>query len=71
MGIERFFNSLRRDYNIVRDISPKDDYLLNSENLFFDFNSIVHVVSQKVLSLINNLMLEIIIDNKCPHSNFF
>ena len=71
MGIERFFNSLRRDYNIVRDISPKDDYLLNSENLFFDFNSIVHVVSQNVLSLINNLMLEIIIDNNgCGNGSY-
>ena len=58
MGIERFFNSLRNDYNtIVADIMPNKKLKLNSENLFIDFNSIAHVISQRILSLVNNLML--------------
>lgn len=64
MGIERFFNSLRNDYNtIVADIMPNKKLNLNSENLFIDFNSIAHVISQRILSLVNNLMLEIILEN--------
>lgn len=64
MGIERFFNSLKRDYNnIVSDIMPNNKLVLNSDNFFIDFNSIAHVVSQRVLGLINSLMYEIILEN--------
>lgn len=64
MGIERFFNSLRNDYNsIIADITPNKKLNLSSENLFIDFNSIAHVISQRILGLVNNLMLEIILEN--------
>lgn len=64
MGIERFFNSLKRDYNnIVSDIMPNNKLILNSDNFFIDFNSIAHVVSQRVLGLINSLMYESILES--------
>ena len=71
MGIERFFNSLRNDYNIVQDIKYEKSYILNSDNLFLDFNSIIHVVSQKLLGKINNLMLDIILyNNGCGGNSY-
>jgi len=45
MGIERFFSSLKRDYNFIKHLDKK----LESEHLLIDFNSIVHVISQFLL----------------------
>jgi 5'-3' exonuclease len=42
MGVERFFSSLKRDYNFIHNIDKK----LESEHLLIDFNSIVHITSQ-------------------------
>ncbi len=46
MGVERFFSSLRRDYNFIHNINKKID----AEHLLIDFNSIVHVTSQFLLN---------------------
>ncbi len=45
MGVERFFSSLRRDYNFINDLRNK----LECEHVLIDFNSIVHVTSQFLL----------------------
>ena len=50
MGVERFFSSLRRDYNFIHKLNKKID----GEHLLIDFNSIVHVMSQFLLSNIKN-----------------
>ena len=60
MGIEGFFNSLKSDYSIVKDIYPKDKTKYKINSLFFDFNSIIHVISVRVLSFINKLMINCI-----------
>jgi len=56
MGIEKFFNSIKTKYskeNII--IDTKFPYKkLNSEYIFFDFNSIIHNISERVLKKINN-----------------
>ena len=52
MGIERFFNSLKKEFKIDNFVSKKKydfDYIL------FDFNSVVHVISQKVNLLLDDL----------------
>ena len=55
MGIEKFFNTFRIKYNkdnLIYD--TKYPYKkIKSKYLFFDFNSIVHNISQKVLEQIN------------------
>lgn len=45
MGVERFFSSLKRDYNFIHKLNKKVD----GEHLLIDFNSIVHVTSQFLL----------------------
>ena len=58
MGIEKFFNTFRLKYNkenLIQD--TKYPYLkISTKNLFFDFNSIVHTISQKFIeqTKINN-----------------
>ncbi len=44
MGVERFFSSLKRDYNFIHNIKR-----VECEHFFIDFNSIVHVTSQFLL----------------------
>ena len=46
MGVERFFSSLRRDYNFIHKLNKKID----SDHLLIDFNSIVHIMSQFLLA---------------------
>jgi 5'-3' exonuclease len=45
MGVERFFSSLKRDYNFINPADKK----IECEHFFIDFNSIVHVISQFLL----------------------
>lgn len=45
MGVERFFSSLKRDYNFIKDVNKK----IECEHILIDFNSIVHVSSQFLL----------------------
>jgi 5'-3' exonuclease len=44
MGVERFFSSLKRDYNFIHNIKR-----VECEHFLIDFNSIVHVTSQFLL----------------------
>ncbi len=44
MGVERFFSSLKRDYNFIHNVKKVD-----CEHLLIDFNSIVHITSQFLL----------------------
>lgn len=46
MGVERFFSSLKRNYNFITDLNNKK---ITCEHLFIDFNSIVHISSQFLL----------------------
>ncbi len=48
MGVERFFSSLKRDYNFIHKVNKKID----GEHLLIDFNSIVHITSQFLLEKI-------------------
>ena len=65
MGIEKFFNSIKTQYskeNIILDTSfPYKK--LNSEYVFFDFNSIIHNISERVLKKLNNEKIDNKIDN--------
>ena len=45
MGVERFFSSLKRDYNFIHNVNKRID----GEHLLIDFNSIVHITSQFLL----------------------
>ena len=70
MGIERFFNQLKSEYNIVKEIMPNQKYKINTKNLFFDFNSIIHVVSQRVTTLVNEILVAYLsYSNNCGDNN--
>ncbi len=52
MGIERFFSSLDKNFNVITDLKspyPK----INCSHFFIDFNSIIHNVSSDMISKIN------------------
>jgi len=49
MGIERFFTSLSRDFNVVTDLK-KPYRKINCTHFMIDFNSIIHNVSSKMIS---------------------
>jgi 5'-3' exonuclease len=68
MGIERFFNSIKSKYNIVKDL--KYPYKkIKTKYLFFDFNSIIHNISQKIISDINKLIENILIKKDIKNFN--
>ena len=58
MGIEQFFNSLK-EFKIDNFIKKKKydfDYIL------FDFNSVVHIISQKINLLLDDLLFNLILE---------
>ena len=52
MGVERFFSSIRNEFNIIEN-TQYPFKKINSKYLFIDFNSIVHVLSAHQLYLYN------------------
>ena len=53
MGVERFFSSVKKDFNIIQNTNYP--YVkIEGKHLFIDFNSIVHVLSAHMISSINN-----------------
>ena len=52
MGIERFFSSINRNFNVVDVIENTSKIKTNA--LLIDFNSILHNVSAKLIKDINN-----------------
>jgi 5'-3' exonuclease len=52
MGVERFFSSIRNEFNVTEN-TEYPYKKINSKYLFIDFNSIVHVLSAHQLNLYN------------------
>ena len=55
MGIERFFKSINSIYSneIIRNINVNN----NITHFYFDFNSIIHKVSNNIVNKLNDLLL--------------
>ncbi len=55
MGIEKFFSTINKNFQIVStiDLENSDSDLVTSKYLFFDFNSIIHNVSSKLIGELN------------------
>ena len=70
MGIERFFNSLKDDFNITESITPDSRRIIKSNYLFIDFNSIIHVVSQRINNIVDTIVRQSLLDyNGCGDGN--
>lgn len=68
MGIERFFNSISQQYQIVTNITfPYQK--INTQKLFFDFNSIIHTVNKNnnVIENVKKQLLFILTNNFFPN----
>ena len=52
MGIERFFSSLNRNFDIISDIK-KPYSKISCSHFFIDFNSIIHNISSEMITKIN------------------
>ena len=51
MGIERFFSTLGRNFNIMTHNKENDyDEIINATHIYMDFNSVIHTISAKVLN---------------------
>ena len=51
MGIEKFFSTVNRNFNVTSSIDSKD--LIKAKYLLIDFNSIIHTTSAKLISELN------------------
>ena len=58
MGIERFFNTLKDKFNIINEIKPNSDIKIKCNFMFFDFNSIIHMLGSRLNNIINTAMIE-------------
>lgn len=57
MGIERFFSTINRNFKIINTIdlnNVNNQKLIVGKYLFLDFNAIIHTVSSKLISDLNN-----------------
>jgi len=52
MGVERFFSSIRNEFNIIEN-TEYPFKKINSKYIFIDFNSIVHFISAHLINLYN------------------
>ena len=50
MGIERFFSSINRNFNVVTEVKNQK---IKCNTLLIDFNSIIHTVSSKLIKELN------------------
>ena len=57
MGIEKFFNSIKDEFNIINSFNSNSNIILDIEYLFIDFNSIIHVIGKKLIDTINLSLL--------------
>ena len=70
MGIERFFNSLKDDFKITESINPDTKSIIKSDYLFLDFNSIIHIISQRVNNIVDIIIRQSLLDfNGCGDGN--
>jgi 5'-3' exonuclease len=58
MGVERFFSSLKTEFNVVKNLKYPFEKI-DSKYFFIDFNSIIHVISAQYLSEINTKKVKI------------
>lgn len=63
MGIEAFFNSLYSKFDIIKELKDPE-YRIQSDVIFFDFNSIIHTVSSKSGFYFTN---DTVVDNVCNY----
>ena len=62
MGVEKFFSTINRNFNIILSIDiNKEKIKIDASYLLFDFNSIIHHTSSELIEELNNKKL---IDNK-------
>jgi 5'-3' exonuclease len=61
MGVERFFSSLKTEFNVVKNLKYPFEKI-DSKYFFIDFNSIIHVISAQYLSDINKKKEKINLD---------
>lgn len=58
MGIEKFFSTINRTFDIIKTIDlnilPESDNLIDCTYLFIDFNSIIHNVSSNLIKQLNS-----------------
>jgi hypothetical protein len=55
MGVEQFFSTVNRNFNVMENISldENDSTIIITSYLLFDFNSIIHDISAKLLEELN------------------
>lgn len=60
MGVEKFFSTVNRNFNVIRSIDLNDTNESNIEAsyLLFDFNSIIHHTSSKLIEELNQKKLK-------------
>ena len=68
MGIERFFSSLSRQFDVIIDLE-KPYQKIDATHFLIDFNSIIHNVSAHMISQINKYKQKEISELDFPFTN--
>ena len=60
MGVEKFFSTINRNFNVIQsiDLINNDGSVINASYLLFDFNSIIHHTSSKLIEELNQKKLK-------------
>jgi len=61
MGVEKFFSTINRNFNVIKsiDLDKSNNTNINASYLLFDFNSIIHHTSSKLIEELNKNNKEI------------
>jgi 5'-3' exonuclease len=60
MGVEKFFSTVNRNFNVIKsiDLNDSNDSNIAASYLLFDFNSIIHHTSSKLIEELNQKKLK-------------
>ena len=58
MGVEKFFSTVNRNFNVIQSIDlVNNETNIDAKYLLFDFNSIIHHTSSKLIEELNKKKL--------------
>jgi len=59
MGVEKFFSTVNRNFNVIKSVDlNKDKSNIDASYLLFDFNSIIHHTSSKLIEELNKKTID-------------
>lgn len=58
MGIEQFFSTITKQFNIISTIEENDYNIIDTDYIFMDFNSVIHNISASLEIISDSIIIE-------------